>query len=374
MMEGQVEVTTLREEHYDPSDWTKIIGTYQGKSQSKFRIEDTKQKACEEHTGTLPASTWRPTYRPNPAHLRATRQVKRRRRLFLPNIQPQLLLRCLCERRIYPMEQKCNYACTRVHPTTRASIFDGYTCTVATSSQEAALNLVKIRSITLNAKSYGVAAYIVPAADTVSGVISNAFWDKTEEELLQDQQARNPEAGILLARRMGKSISILITFAQGPIPVRIIHYGGVHLCTPYSARPEACTSCRTPGHRHDVCPEPKRRICPRCGEDHGEDRTPHAELLAIWGATTSVPYTIRKSVRVYADSHTAYSEIFGPASEDATASSIQAILRRHEKANSPMEIIWTPGHTGVPGAILRHTPLLLPQMGRPMFRSPHPSG
>ncbi|KAH7955185.1 hypothetical protein HPB49_025322 [Dermacentor silvarum] len=215
MMEGQVEVTTLREEHYDPSDWTKIIGTYQGKSQSKFRIEDTKQKACEEHTGTLPASTWRPTYRPNPAHLRATRQVKRRRRLFLPNIQPQLLLRCLCERRIYPMEQKCNYACTRVHPTTRASIFDGYTCTVATSSQEAALNLVKIRSITLNAKSYGVAAYIVPAADTVSGVISNAFWDKTEEELLQDQQARNPEAGILLARRMGKDPSPLESYTMG---------------------------------------------------------------------------------------------------------------------------------------------------------------
>ncbi|KAH7979018.1 hypothetical protein HPB49_007781 [Dermacentor silvarum] len=75
----------------------------------------------------------------------------------------------------------------------------------------------------------------------------------------------------------------------------------------------------------------------------------HAELLAIWGATASLPYTIRKPVRVYTDSHTAYSEIFRPASEDAAASAIQAILRRHEKANSPIEIIWTPGHTGVPG-------------------------
>ncbi|KAH7937384.1 hypothetical protein HPB49_011435 [Dermacentor silvarum] len=75
----------------------------------------------------------------------------------------------------------------------------------------------------------------------------------------------------------------------------------------------------------------------------------HAEILATWGATTSLPYTIRKPVHVYTDSHTAYSEIFRPALEDATASTIQAILRRHDKANSPIEIIWTPGHTGVPG-------------------------
>ncbi|KAH7974774.1 hypothetical protein HPB49_019257 [Dermacentor silvarum] len=287
MMEVQVEGTTLREEDYDPADWTKIIGTYQGKSQSKARMEDTngvrgKQKASEERTETLPASTWRPTYRPNPAHLRATQQVKRKSRemaplpqhaikvvfrsqggLFLPNIQPQRLLRCLFETAKIPMGEEVQL---RVHPMNN-------TCTVATTNQEAALNLVKIRSITLNAKAYGVAAYIVPAADTVRGVISNAFWDETEEELLQDLQARNPEAGILLARRMGKSKSILITFAQGPIPRRIIYYGGVHLCTPYRARPEACTNCRAPGHRYDVCPEPKIPRCPRCGEDHGEDRT-----------------------------------------------------------------------------------------------------
>ncbi|KAH7974728.1 hypothetical protein HPB49_018831 [Dermacentor silvarum] len=287
MMEVQVEGTTLREEDYDLADWTKIIGTYQGKSQSKARMEDTngvrgKQKASEERTETLPASTWRLTYRPNPAHLRATQQVKRKSRqmaplpqyakkvvfrsqggLFLPNIQPQRLLRCLCETAKILMGEEVQL---RVHPMNN-------TCTVATTNQEAALNLVKIGSITLNAKACWVAAYIVPAAGTVRGMISNAFWDETEEELLQDLQARNPEAGILLARRMGNFKSILITFAQGPIPHRIIYYGGVHLCTPYRARPEACTNCRAPGHRYDVCPEPKIPRCPRCGEDRGEDRT-----------------------------------------------------------------------------------------------------
>ncbi|KAH7951467.1 hypothetical protein HPB52_009411 [Rhipicephalus sanguineus] len=56
-----------------------------------------------------------------------------------------------------------------------------------------------------------------------------------------------------------------------------------------------------------------------------------------------------KPLRVFTDSHSAYSEIFRPASEDATAAAIQSILRRHEKADRPIEIIWTPGHAGVPG-------------------------
>lgn len=196
MMEVHVEGTTLREEDYNPADWTKIIGTYQGKSQSKARMEDTSgargnQNACEERTETLPASVWRPTYRPNPAQLRATQQVARRSRqmaplpknaikivfrsqggLFLPKIQPQLLLRCLCAAAKIPVGAEVQL---RVHPTNN-------TCTVATTNQEAALNLVNIRSITLNEKAYGVAAYIVPAADTVRGVISNAFGMKRKKK------------------------------------------------------------------------------------------------------------------------------------------------------------------------------------------------
>ncbi|KAH7965255.1 hypothetical protein HPB49_005414 [Dermacentor silvarum] len=232
MMKVQVEGTILREEDYDQADWTKIIGTYQGKSQSKARMEDAngvrgKQKASEERTETPPASTWRPTYRPNPAHLRATQQVKRKSHqmaplpqhavkvvfrsqggLSLPNLQPQMLLRCLCETAKIPIGAEVQQRVQSMNNTS----------TVATTNQEAALNLVKIRSTTLNAKAYGVAAYIVPAADRVRGMISNAFGDETEEELLQHLQARNPKAGILLARRVGKSKSILITFAQEAYP------------------------------------------------------------------------------------------------------------------------------------------------------------
>ncbi|KAL3203866.1 hypothetical protein MRX96_041658 [Rhipicephalus microplus] len=105
-----VEGTTLREE--DASDWTIVIGTYQGRPQSKERQNNVRearenQKVTEKRTETLPPSAWRPTYRPNPEQLRATQQVTSRSRrmaplpeyaikvtfwsqgsLFMPNIQP----------------------------------------------------------------------------------------------------------------------------------------------------------------------------------------------------------------------------------------------------------------------------------------------
>ncbi|KAH7949873.1 hypothetical protein HPB49_016458 [Dermacentor silvarum] len=40
--------------------------------------------------------------------------------------------------------------------------------------------------------------------------------------------------------------------------------GAIHRCTLYRGSPDACTNCRQPGHRHDVCPSPKTNLCPRC--------------------------------------------------------------------------------------------------------------
>lgn len=95
--------------------------------------------------------------------------------LFMPKIQAQLLLRHLCMTAEILVDANVKI---RVHPTNN-------TGTVATTNQEAALELVTIRSITLNAKAYYVVAvYVARAVDTVRGVIYNAFWDEMEEELL----------------------------------------------------------------------------------------------------------------------------------------------------------------------------------------------
>ncbi|KAL1442630.1 hypothetical protein MTO96_030691 [Rhipicephalus appendiculatus] len=153
----QVEGTTLREEDYYAADWTIIIGTYYGKFQSKARMKDIpevseKQKAPQERTEMLDASAWRPTYRPNPAKLRGTQHVTRKSRqmaplpqhaikvifrsqgdLFMPNIQPQLLLRCLCATAEIPVDAEVQ---VRVHPTNN-------TCTAATTNEETELKLVE---------------------------------------------------------------------------------------------------------------------------------------------------------------------------------------------------------------------------------------
>ncbi|KAL1481385.1 hypothetical protein MTO96_034501, partial [Rhipicephalus appendiculatus] len=44
--------------------------------------------------------------------------------------------------------------------------------------------------------------------------------------------------------------------------------GAILRCTPYRGSPDACTNCRQPGHRHDVCPCPKTNLWPRCGTQH----------------------------------------------------------------------------------------------------------
>ncbi|KAL1479151.1 hypothetical protein MTO96_052095 [Rhipicephalus appendiculatus] len=57
----------------------------------------------------------------------------------------------------------------------------------------------------------------------------------------------------------------------------------VHRCTKYKGRPDACTNCRKPGHRYDVCPVPRSGLCPRCGEKHDKQETPCAPICILCG-------------------------------------------------------------------------------------------
>ncbi|KAH7967769.1 hypothetical protein HPB52_002241 [Rhipicephalus sanguineus] len=118
-----------------------------------------------------------------------------------------------------------------------------------------------------------IAAYIAPPPSAVRGVISQAYWEETSEQMLQDLQTRNPDADIA-ARRMGRTLSILITFAHGPVPHTIRNMSVVHRCTQYKGSLDACTNCRRPGHRYDVCPHPKSGLCSRCGDKHERQDVP----------------------------------------------------------------------------------------------------
>ncbi|KAL1472491.1 hypothetical protein MTO96_022959 [Rhipicephalus appendiculatus] len=57
----------------------------------------------------------------------------------------------------------------------------------------------------------------------------------------------------------------------------------VHRCTKYKGSPDACTNCRKPVHRYDVCPLPKSGLCPRCGEKHEKQENPCTPTCILCG-------------------------------------------------------------------------------------------
>ncbi|KAL1445641.1 hypothetical protein MTO96_044902 [Rhipicephalus appendiculatus] len=94
----------------------------------------------------------------------------------------------------------------RIHPTTN-------TFKVATSHETTTLRLVQLKELVIQTTTYPVAAYIKPPSAAVRGVISQAYWEETSEQPLQDLQTRNPDADVIAARRMGRTLSIMINAA-----------------------------------------------------------------------------------------------------------------------------------------------------------------
>ncbi|KAH7985256.1 hypothetical protein HPB52_024225 [Rhipicephalus sanguineus] len=204
---------TPREEDYDAEDWTTIIGTYRGKSQSKARKQDLPE-ASEKTEST--GGTHRNAHRvgeasyvpPEPAELRATASDAQK--------SANGSTAAACHQAKIPVDTEVEI---RVHPTNN-------TCTVATTNQETALNVVKIRSITLNAKAYVIAAYIAPAAET------------------------------------------------GPVPVESSTMGE-GTCARHTKRDQKLHKLPSPWTQIDVCRTEEETEMSKVGEDHGEDRSRH---------------------------------------------------------------------------------------------------
>ncbi|KAH7961791.1 hypothetical protein HPB52_012154 [Rhipicephalus sanguineus] len=143
--------------------------------------------------------------------------------------------------------------CLRIHPTNN-------TFTAATTHSSTAEILKTLTSLTIGDHTYPCVAYVAAPPGATRGVISNAFDDETPTQLYQDLVRRNPEYTILAARRMGKTHSILITFDANEVPHSIKYMGAIQ---PLHSVPR-----QQPGHRYDVCPNPKSNLCPRCGTQH----------------------------------------------------------------------------------------------------------
>ncbi|KAL1469703.1 hypothetical protein MTO96_024888 [Rhipicephalus appendiculatus] len=261
---------------YKPSDWTPIIRAYKdGKPNPQTQVVPSQSvpvsaKPTASTVGApadaAPAS-FKPSYRAQQQHLSVAHAVALRGKqlpllppgtirvvfrprggLALNGAMAQPLMRAL---QGTAAGRDLGELHLRIHPTNN-------TFTVATSHETTALHLVQLKELVLQTTTYPVAAYIAPPPAAVRGMISQAYWEETPEQMLQDLQTRNPDADIIAARRMGRTLPILITFAHGPVPHTMRYMSVVYRCTQYKGSPDACTNCRQPGHRYDVCPPPQK--------------------------------------------------------------------------------------------------------------------
>ncbi|KAH7972233.1 hypothetical protein HPB52_009768 [Rhipicephalus sanguineus] len=283
----QVQGTDMDPSHYDPRDWTQVL-----RAQAKLRETrnathgtnaDPSVRETPSQSRETPQTATTPGLHSSSTQLRVLHTTAQKIKQLAPlppdgykvvfrsqggldltTLQPRYLLTALMQAAALTDPSTLTL---RIHPVNN-------TCTVSAVNQEDALKLVQLQHITYDQHEYAMTAYIAPPDGSVRGVITNAYWKESPQELLADLISRNPRETILDARRMGLTRSILITFGQATVPRKIVYGGGLHLCTPYTPRVETCSNCRTIGHRTDVCIQPRTHKCPRCGQLHPKEATP----------------------------------------------------------------------------------------------------
>ncbi|KAH8027498.1 hypothetical protein HPB51_007031 [Rhipicephalus microplus] len=150
----------------------------------------------------------------------------------------------------------------RIHPRNN-------TFTVSVATTDRAIAYQRITSILLGEdRQIELHMYAPPPDDAIRGISFYAHTFPTDDETLKDLQDSNPDYQIVGGRRMGKTKNLLITLLGDHLPRWLLHRGGLIRVYPFHPKVDACFNCRKTGHRSDVCPQPRHRRCPRCGEDH----------------------------------------------------------------------------------------------------------
>ncbi|KAH8031276.1 hypothetical protein HPB51_015211 [Rhipicephalus microplus] len=293
-MEVRVQGTDMDPSQYDPRDWTQVLRAQANLRETRNASHGTNADPSVRETPSqwreTPQTATTPRLQSSSTQLRVLHTTAQKIKqlpplppdgfkvvfrsqggLDLTTLQPRYLLTALMQAAALTDPSTPT---RRIHPVNN-------TCTVSAVNEKDALKLVQLQHITYDKHEYAMTAYIAPPDGSVRGVITNAYWKESPQELLADLISRNPHETILDARRMGLTRSILITFGQATVPRKIVYGGGLHLCTPYTPRVETCSNCRTIGRRTDVCIQPRTHRCPRCGQLHPKEANPTCTPVCI---------------------------------------------------------------------------------------------
>lgn len=175
---------------------------------------------------------------------------------------------------------------------------------ISTPRRENADRYTSVERIDVRGTTHEVCAYEAAPHGTVKGVIRDIPLEDTAQDI-QEQVVQDYNPTALQANRIGRSRSVVIAFAGLKVP-RYIRYGNLLMeCTLYRKQIEACHACGRLGHRMDVCPDPKNKICRGCGvarpaEDHtcepkcGLCGGNHLTADRVCKAKYKTPYIVRQ--------------------------------------------------------------------------------
>ncbi|KAH7960660.1 hypothetical protein HPB49_022134 [Dermacentor silvarum] len=140
------------------------------------------------------------------------------------------------------------------------------TLTVQTCDERQASNLLKLNTLEIpSAPPLPVSVHQVPSEGMSRVVIYGCTLDETSETLAQALDSENVQ--ILLARPMGKSGSVLITFASSRPPRYVKYWDFLKNVIPY----EPIRVCPRCGSQHEEppesCPQTDKKYCRNCEKD-----------------------------------------------------------------------------------------------------------
>ncbi|KAH7941158.1 hypothetical protein HPB49_010490 [Dermacentor silvarum] len=137
---------------------------------------------------------------------------------------------------------------------------------------ECAEKVMSIKTIKIEDKDNEVTAYMVAPENCGKGVVHGMDIRMTEETIMEGFAGHEQNPEILGIRRMGRSTTVVITFAEAEVPRTLVCFGMIMKCFLFKKRYEVCYRCSELGHRSDVCNSPEAK-CRGCGmssppEDH----------------------------------------------------------------------------------------------------------
>ncbi|KAH7958982.1 hypothetical protein HPB49_007057 [Dermacentor silvarum] len=132
--------------------------------------------------------------------------------------------------------------------------------------------VMSIKTIKIEDKDHEVTAYMVAPENCGKGVVHGMDIRMTEETIMEGFAGHEQNPEILGIRRMGRSTTVVITFAEAEVPRTLVCFGMIMKCFLFKKHYEVCYRCSELGHRSDVCNSPEAK-CRGCGmssppEDH----------------------------------------------------------------------------------------------------------